>query len=150
MTRLAGVVVALLLGVLPVHAANIVPPGWLEIDGSGSDTGISDGIYDIDTSPFSINRDVSVAELPDGRPLVAVRGILEVGPQIIVNVTSGVSWAPLGLTEVRFNGVPADFVLVSPFEISTSVPAGATTGFTTVRSVLDTAQSPAVFTVTAP
>jgi uncharacterized protein (TIGR03437 family) len=51
-------------------------------------------------------------------------------------MTSGVVGAPVkilgtnltGTTSVTFNGTPATFAVVSKSEISTTVPAGATTG----------------------
>jgi uncharacterized repeat protein (TIGR03803 family) len=58
------------------------------------------------------------------------------GPFVAPEPTSGSSGAPIiilgtnltGATSVTFNGTPATFTVVSPSEITTNVPAGATTG----------------------
>jgi hypothetical protein len=53
-----------------------------------------------------------------------------------------------GATSVQFNGIPASFVVNSDTSISTTVPAGATSGSITVTSPSGTATSSGSFTVT--
>jgi uncharacterized protein (TIGR03437 family) len=53
-----------------------------------------------------------------------------------------------GATGVRFNGVAAVFTVVSPTEISTTVPAGATSGRIRVTTPGGVLLSPGPFTVT--
>jgi subtilisin-like proprotein convertase family protein len=54
-----------------------------------------------------------------------------------------------GATAVRFNGTAALFIQDSASQITTLVPAGATTGSVTVQTPGGTATSPAPFTVSA-
>lgn len=54
-----------------------------------------------------------------------------------------------GITGVRFNGVPAGFAIDSLNQITTTVPAGATTGRISVNTASVTNTSTANFTVTA-
>jgi hypothetical protein len=54
-----------------------------------------------------------------------------------------------GATAVRFNGTPTTFSVDSPTQISTTVPAGATSGTISVATPSGTATSPLSFTVTA-
>jgi hypothetical protein len=54
-----------------------------------------------------------------------------------------------GATAVQFNGTAAIFTVTSNTQISTTVPAGATTGVVTVQTPGGTANYPAGFTVTA-
>ncbi len=63
-------------------------------------------------------------------------------------VIAGTSFT--GATFVRFNGVPAVFAVNSPTEISTAVPAGATTGPVSVTTPGGTATSATAFTVLNP
>jgi|GEM_PF-786209 len=53
----------------------------------------------------------------------------------------------MGVTEVSFNGTIANFTIVSPTEISTTVPIGATTGLIRVTNPSGTAQSATAFIV---
>ena len=55
-----------------------------------------------------------------------------------------------GTTSVTFNGTPAAFNVVAPGEITTTVPAGATTGTVQVVTPSGTLNSNAVFQVTGP
>ena len=55
-----------------------------------------------------------------------------------------------GATSVTFNGTPATFAVVSPSEITTTVPAGATTGKVCVRTPSGMLMSNAVFRVCQP
>ena len=55
-----------------------------------------------------------------------------------------------GATAVAFNGTPASFTLNSATSISTTLPAGATTGPITVQTPLGTAVSASFFTVLPP
>ncbi len=55
-----------------------------------------------------------------------------------------------GTTGVTFNGTPAAFNVVAPGEITTTVPAGATTGTVQVVTPSGTLNSNAVFQVTGP
>lgn len=52
-----------------------------------------------------------------------------------------------GATSVKFNGMAADFTMISSAHINTSVPIGATTGKITVTTSGGTATSPSSFTV---
>lgn len=52
-----------------------------------------------------------------------------------------------GATNVAFNGAPATFKVVSPYEITTTVPAGATTGSVQVMTPSGTLLSNVTFTV---
>jgi len=52
-----------------------------------------------------------------------------------------------GATSVSFNGTAAKFTVVSSSEITTTVPAGAVTGFVTVKTPLATLKSNKQFTV---
>jgi hypothetical protein len=53
-----------------------------------------------------------------------------------------------GATRVTFNGTAAAFTVVSPTEITATVPAGASTGTMQVVTRRDALSSPVVFTVT--
>ncbi len=55
-----------------------------------------------------------------------------------------------GATGVTFNGTPATFNVIAPAEITTSVPAGATTGTVQVTTPGGTLNSNTVFQVTGP
>jgi uncharacterized repeat protein (TIGR03803 family) len=52
-----------------------------------------------------------------------------------------------GATSVTFNGVPATFAVVSPTEITTTVPAGATTGQVEVVTLKGTLSTNVIFRV---
>jgi hypothetical protein len=52
-----------------------------------------------------------------------------------------------GTTAVDFNGTPARFTVVSPTEIKTTVPSGATAGIVTVRTPKGTLKSNVQFRV---
>ena len=52
-----------------------------------------------------------------------------------------------GATSVSFNGTAADFTVVSSSEITTAVPAGATTGTVKVMTPMGMLSSSAPFTV---
>ena len=52
-----------------------------------------------------------------------------------------------GVSSVSFNGTPAAFTVVSRFQIKTTVPSGATSGFVTVTTSNGTLQSNVVFRV---
>ena len=54
-----------------------------------------------------------------------------------------------GVTAVSFNNVAAAFTVISPTQITTTVPTAATTGVVRVTSLGGTALSPAAFTVLA-
>jgi large repetitive protein len=54
-----------------------------------------------------------------------------------------------GATAVTFNGVAATFTVTSPSEITTKVPAGATSGEVVVQTPAGTLQSKAIFYVKA-
>lgn len=70
------------------------------------------------------------------------------GPVGTIVSVSGSSFG--GATGVGFNGVAAVFSVVSPTQISATVPAGATTGKVTVTTPGGTASSASSFTVTIP
>jgi hypothetical protein len=53
-----------------------------------------------------------------------------------------------GTTTVAFNGIAADFNVISDTEIRTSVPTGATTGYVTVTILERKLKSNVVFRVT--
>jgi uncharacterized repeat protein (TIGR03803 family) len=81
------------------------------------------------------------------------------GPFIKTQPTSGKTGYPVvilgtnltGATGVTFNGTAATFNVVSPSEITTNVPAGATTGLVQVtRTPSGTLTSNATFVVTTP
>jgi uncharacterized repeat protein (TIGR03803 family) len=55
-----------------------------------------------------------------------------------------------GATSVTFNGTPAAFNVVSPSEITTNVPAGATTGLVQVTTPSGTLSSNTTFQITSP
>jgi uncharacterized repeat protein (TIGR03803 family) len=76
---------------------------------------------------------------------------------LILQPTSGVVSQPVGIlgqgltgtTSVKFNGTPAAFTVVSDTYISTSVPAGATTGFVKTKDAGNNQRSsPQKFRVT--
>ncbi len=79
-------------------------------------------------------------------------------PFIETQPTSGTVGAPVtilgtnltGATSVTFNGTPATFTVVSDSEITTNVPAGATTGTVQVTTPGGTLTSNADFQVTGP
>jgi uncharacterized repeat protein (TIGR03803 family) len=52
-----------------------------------------------------------------------------------------------GATSVTFNGVPAQFTVNSDTEITTSVPAGATTGYVKVTTPSGTLSTKVIFVV---
>jgi len=54
-----------------------------------------------------------------------------------------------GVTSVKFNGIAAAYTLNNASQITTTVPANATTGKVTVTTNIGTGTSPADFTVTA-
>ncbi len=73
--------------------------------------------------------------------------------------TSGNTGAPVtilgtnltGVTSVTFNGMPATFTIVSPSQITTHVPAGATTGLVQVTGTSNgTLTSNTTFQITSP
>lgn len=55
-----------------------------------------------------------------------------------------------GVTNVAFNGTDAEFMVISPQEISTAVPFGATSGLIRVGTVEGESFSPTPFVVTIP
>jgi uncharacterized repeat protein (TIGR03803 family) len=66
----------------------------------------------------------------------------EVGKQIYILGTK-----LIGTKEVAFNGVPADFTVVSPTEITTTVPKGATSGTVMVTTPVGTLASNVKFLI---
>jgi hypothetical protein len=66
-----------------------------------------------------------------------------IGDQVVIT-GSGFT----GVTQVQFAGTDAAFIVDSDSQITTTVPAGATSGFVTVTSPNGTVQSPSTFTVT--
>ncbi len=78
------------------------------------------------------------------------------GPFVEAQTTSGIVGAAViilgtnltGATKVRFNGTSATFTVVSSSEITTTVPAGATTGVMTVATPSGTLKSNVRFRVT--
>jgi hypothetical protein len=81
-------------------------------------------------------------------------------PPVVSAVTPGSGWPGTavnltgsgftGATAVAFNGTAATFTVTSDTQISTTVPAGASTGPITVTTPSGTGTSPSSFTVTAP
>ena len=77
------------------------------------------------------------------------------GPFVKTVPTSGSVGTPVtiletnltGATAVTFNGIRAAFTVVSASEISTTIPAGATTGFVTVITPGGTLKSNVKFQV---
>jgi large repetitive protein len=77
------------------------------------------------------------------------------GPFVETQTTSGKVGAAVkilgtdltGSTDVTFNGTAATFTVVSPSEITTSVPTGATTGTVEVVTPSGTLNSNVVYTV---
>jgi hypothetical protein len=61
-------------------------------------------------------------------------------------IINGVNF--FGITGVRFNGVAAEFTVNNITQITTKVPAGATTGLITVSQSCSSFTSPSQFTVT--
>src|SRR5271157_226339 len=80
------------------------------------------------------------------------------GPFVETEPTFGMVGAPVtilgtsltGSTSVTFNGTPAPFTVMSPSEITTNVPAGATTGTVQVTTPSGTLSSNTDFQVTGP
>jgi hypothetical protein len=70
------------------------------------------------------------------------------GPEGTQVVLSGAGFT--GATDVSFGGMSATFSVTSDYKITTTVPAGATTGFITVTTPNGTAQSPSEFVVVLP
>jgi uncharacterized repeat protein (TIGR03803 family) len=83
---------------------------------------------------------------------------LGLSPFLNLQPTSGTSGTPVtilgsnltGATSVTFNSMPATFSVVAPGEITTTVPAGATTGTVQVTTPGGTLNSNTVFQVTGP
>jgi uncharacterized repeat protein (TIGR03803 family) len=81
---------------------------------------------------------------------------LGLGPFVEILPTSGIVGAPViilgtnltGATGVRFSGTAATYTVVSASEITTTVPAGATTGTVQVATPIVTLNSNAPFRVT--
>ena len=103
------------------------------------------GYYNSATNPgvgnFTLN--VSCANVPFITSFTPPSGPVSTGVAL-----TGTNFT--GATAVRFNGVTAAFTLNSATSISTTVPAGATTGPITVLTPIGTAVSPTFFTVTVP
>jgi uncharacterized repeat protein (TIGR03803 family) len=73
----------------------------------------------------------------------ATPNVGKVGAAVILNGPTSFFYA----TAVRFNGVPATFSIVNDSEISTNVPAGATTGKISVVTTFGTIKSAVPFRV---
>jgi uncharacterized repeat protein (TIGR01451 family) len=83
-----------------------------------------------------------------GAPPVVASFNPTAGSQGVTVILTGSSFT--GATNVAFNGTPATFVVDSDTQITTAVPAGATSGTISVTNIDGTGNSAGSFTVNAP
>lgn len=95
-------------------------------------------------SPLSQVDDGYLARFTDVLPMLMVvsPGVSPVGSTVTL---TGQRFS--GTTQVLFNGVPATFTVVSPTQITVTVPIGATSGLITVTTPAGTVSSAVVFRV---
>jgi uncharacterized repeat protein (TIGR03803 family) len=117
------------------------------VDGANPSGGLlqaTDGILYGATAGGGTNGDGTVYSLAMGLPQLvkSVPHFGSVGSPVILLVPN-----LTGVSGVNFNGTPAVFTLVSPTEITTTVPAGATTGRIEVFANGEVLKSGGVFLV---
>ena len=136
----AGAVAALLKSynpaLTPSQIRSILTGTSLDIESAGADRDSGAGIV----MAVAALQAASSPELP------AISSFSPVTGGVGANVTiTGTKFN--GATQVKFNNVAATFTVDSATQISTTVPAGATTGKITVTTPAGTATSAATFTV---